>query len=186
MMSMILLSLIAISGCRSADVGSQYATCSGQCKNTSQSVETTSEKSKTSTSETYSGDGWKLTVPSAIKRGTPKNPERIQFAGIDPVARRIVLLVREEVSDETNLQDFTERSKLGMVANDMKILSEESGESKSSKYMHVVALKEPLVIHNWMLLKSNLGYTLVCAGVPDDPSQHAKFCTDIFKSLHLK
>lgn len=138
-------------------------------------------------SQTFSGDTWELTVPSTVMRGRARNPE-VLFAGIDQAEKRLILLVGKEVKGDsaTGLVSLTNEVKADLKDNAFVTISELKGTVNGVPFTKIEAFKPPVVMHNWVLVRSEVGYLLACGGLMTNAASHADVCSSVARSLKLK
>jgi hypothetical protein len=133
------------------------------------------------------GDTWELTVPSTVDRKRTRG-DALVYAGFDPTAKRLIMLVREEVNGDsaTGLTTFSTTVKSSFKDSGFNVISETTGTINGVPFIKVEGFKPPIVLHNWMLVKSGQGYLLGCGGIMLQAAEHAGVCSKIAASLKLK
>ena len=136
---------------------------------------------------TVSGDTWELTVPSTVERKQAR-AEALVFAGFDSTEKRLFLLIRKEVNGDsaTGLTTFVTEVKSDFGNSGFSPVSETKGTINGVSFVKIEGFKAPLVLHNWMLVKSGRGYLFACGGIMTQAAAHAAVCGRVADSLKLK
>lgn len=136
---------------------------------------------------TVSGDTWELTVPSSVQRGRARNPS-VVFAGLDNGEKRLFLLVRKEVKGDSaeGLKTFVDEVTSDFVESGFTPTVKDKGTINGVPFAKLEGFKPPIVMHNWMLVKSENGYLLACGGLMTQAASHAEVCSKVAASLKLK
>ena len=148
---------------------------------------TVPDEPEPSNTQTYSGDTWELTVPSTVERGRPRNPH-VVFAGVDESEKRLILPVRKEVKGDSaaDLNELYEDVKSDFTESGFIPTSEEKGTANGVPFRKIQGFKPPMVMHNWVLVKSQNGYLLACGGLMTQAARHVEVCSNVMRTLKLK